>query len=90
MRDSGTLGVETYVVSDQVEIRVRDTGPGIPAGVRARVFEPFVTTKSGGTGLGLAIVRRIIDDHHGRIDVSAGDGGGTCFVISLTVATRTA
>lgn len=90
MRDSGTLGVETRATADQVEVRVRDTGPGIPAGVRTRVFEPFVTTKSGGTGLGLAIVRRIVDDHGGRIDVGAHEEGGTCFVLSLAVATRTA
>jgi signal transduction histidine kinase/HAMP domain-containing protein len=88
MRLGGTLSVETRRVERHVEVRVQDTGPGIPAGILARVFEPFVTSKSGGTGLGLAIVRRIIEDHGGRITVSAHDGAGTCFVLSLAVETR--
>jgi signal transduction histidine kinase len=83
MRQGGTLTVETRQAGRFVETLVRDTGPGIPAAVQARIFEPFVTTKSGGTGLGLAIVRRIIDDHGGTITVSARDGAGTCFVLSL-------
>jgi signal transduction histidine kinase len=90
MRLGGTLSVETRRVGRRVEVLVRDTGPGIPAGVLPRVFEPFVTTKSGGTGLGLAIVRRIVEDHGGRITVSAHDGAGTCFVLSLALETRAA
>jgi len=83
MRTGGTLSVETRRTEDDVEVRVGDTGAGIPSGMLPRVFEPFVTTKSGGTGLGLAIVRRIVEDHGGRITVSARDGMGTCFVLSL-------
>jgi signal transduction histidine kinase len=86
MRHGGTLTVETGRTPDGVEVRVRDTGPGIPANIRPRLFEPFVTSKSGGTGLGLAIVRRIIEDHGGRITVTAHDGEGTCFVLSLAEA----
>lgn len=52
-----------------VSIRVSDTGPGVPQDVRARMFNPFFTTRSAGTGLGLAIVHRIIDAHEGRIVV---------------------
>jgi len=89
MRDEGTLGVETRHTDGGVEILVRDTGPGIPEAVLPRVFEPFVTTKSGGTGLGLAIVRRIIEEHGGRITVRASNGAGTCFVLSLVVDTGT-
>jgi signal transduction histidine kinase len=83
MRQGGTLTIETRRAPDSVEVTVRDTGPGIPANILPRLFEPFVTSKSGGTGLGLAIVRRIIEDHGGRITVSAHDGEGTCFVLSL-------
>jgi signal transduction histidine kinase len=83
MRLGGTLTVETRRTGSSVEVVVGDTGPGIPAGILPRIFEPFVTSKSGGTGLGLAIVRRIIEDHGGRITVSAHDGAGTCFVLSL-------
>ncbi|HMH49908.1 MAG TPA: GAF domain-containing protein [Candidatus Acidoferrum sp.] len=89
MRQGGTLAVETRRAPGSVEVVVRDTGPGIPANILPRVFEPFVTSKAGGTGLGLAIVRRIIEDHGGRITVSAQDGEGTCFVLSLADA-RTA
>lgn len=87
MRDEGTLTVETRRVDGDVEVCVRDTGPGIPAGILPRIFEPFVTTKAGGTGLGLAIVRRIVEDHGGRITVSAHEGEGTSVVLSLVVDT---
>ena len=53
-----------------VDIRIRDNGPGIPAGVeRQRVFEPYYTTKAGGTGLGLAIVHRILSEHLATIEI---------------------
>ena len=68
---------------DGVEVRIDDTGPGIPAKLREQIFNPFVTTKKTGVGLGLSIVSRIIDGHHGTIRVESGkDGtGGTGFVI---------
>ena len=88
MREGGTLSVETRRVGRHVEVLVRDTGPGIPASILPRVFEPFVTSKAGGTGLGLAIVRRIVEDHGGGITVTARDGAGTCFVLSLAVDPR--
>jgi signal transduction histidine kinase len=52
-----------------IEVRIEDTGPGIPAGLREQIFNPFVTTKKTGVGLGLSIVSRIIDGHHGTIRV---------------------
>jgi nitrogen fixation/metabolism regulation signal transduction histidine kinase len=53
-----------------VDVRIRDNGPGIPAGEeRQRVFEPYYTTKSGGTGLGLAIVHRILSEHLATIEI---------------------
>ena len=68
-----------------VEVRVEDTGPGIPAELREQIFNPFVTTKKTGVGLGLSIVSRIIDGHHGTIRVeSATDGSdqrGAGFVV---------
>jgi nitrogen-specific signal transduction histidine kinase len=70
---------------DGVEVRVEDTGPGIPAELREQIFNPFVTTKKTGVGLGLSIVSRIIDGHHGTIRVEsgseAGDSAGARFVI---------
>jgi len=70
---------------DGVEVRVEDTGPGVPAELREQIFNPFVTTKKTGVGLGLSIVSRIIDGHHGTIRVEsgseAGDSAGARFVI---------
>ncbi len=62
-----------------VELRIEDTGPGIPPDLREQIFNPFVTTKKSGVGLGLSIVSKIIDGHHGTIRIEApenpsGDG----------------
>jgi nitrogen fixation/metabolism regulation signal transduction histidine kinase len=54
---------------DRLQLRVTDNGCGIPPAVLPRIFEPYVTTKAKGTGLGLAIVRRIVDLHHGEIQL---------------------
>jgi signal transduction histidine kinase len=64
---------------DGVEVRIADSGPGIPPELREQIFNPFVTTKKSGVGLGLSIVSKIIDGHHGTIRIeppgdSAGDG----------------
>jgi signal transduction histidine kinase len=65
---------------------VRDTGPGVPADVLARLFEPFYTSKDNGTGLGLAIAKRTIDAHDGRIIATSRVGEGTTFAIELPLA----
>jgi two-component system, NtrC family, sensor histidine kinase HydH len=68
-----------------VEVRIGDTGPGIPPELREQIFNPFVTTKKTGVGLGLSIVSRIIDGHHGTIRVESGNNGsisaGASFVM---------
>jgi len=68
-----------------VEVRIEDTGPGIPAELREQIFNPFVTTKKAGVGLGLSIVSTIIDGHHGTIRVEgeaqSDAPGGARFVI---------
>jgi signal transduction histidine kinase len=70
---------------DGVEVRIEDTGPGIPAELREQIFNPFVTTKKTGVGLGLSIVSTIVDGHHGTIRVEEGKEGndqrGACFVL---------
>jgi two-component system sensor histidine kinase AtoS len=75
----GTLGIKTaaYRGPDflSAEVTVSDSGPGIPPEIRDHIFEPFVTTNPGGTGLGLAITRRIVNAHHGTIDVESFPGG---------------
>lgn len=68
---------------DGVEVRVEDSGPGIPAELREQIFNPFVTTKKTGVGLGLSIVSRIIDGHHGtiRLENPADGQHGARFVL---------
>jgi signal transduction histidine kinase len=76
--------------ADEVTVIVEDNGVGIPEGVRARLFEPFVTTKEqkSGIGLGLAIARRVIERHAGTIEVKSEVGKGTSFVVTLPIETR--
>ena len=71
--------------AQQVELRVEDTGPGIPAGKITKIFDPFYTTKETGTGLGLFVSQRIIQAHGGSMDVQSKEGEGTCFTIRLPV-----
>jgi signal transduction histidine kinase len=69
-----------------VEIRVQDTGAGIPEGIRDRIFDPFFTTKpvGKGTGQGLAIARAVIvDKHGGSIRFESQPGQGTTFILEL-------
>ncbi len=64
-----------------VELRLADTGPGVPEKLREEIFNPFVTTKKTGVGLGLSIVSKIIDGHHGSIRVENAAEGGAVFTI---------
>lgn len=66
-----------------IRIEVRDHGPGIPAELAGRVFEPYVTGKSGGTGLGLALVKQTVEAHRGTVTVRETPGGGATFVVRL-------
>ncbi len=66
-----------------VEITISDTGPGIPADMVDRIFDPYFTRREGGTGLGLAICHSIVTRHDGRITVASQPGRGTSFTILL-------
>jgi signal transduction histidine kinase len=72
-------------VSDVMEIRVDDTGCGMVDDDLQRIFQPFFTRKARGTGLGLALVQKIVDMHHGEIEVSSRAGEGSRFVIRIPV-----
>lgn len=61
--------VETAVEENKIKLSVRDNGCGFPESLMARLFEPYVTTKSKGTGLGLAVVKKIVEEHHGTMKV---------------------
>jgi signal transduction histidine kinase len=71
---------------DTCLICVKDTGPGLPANILEKIFNPFFTTKEEGTGLGLSIAERIIQNHGGKISVKSAVGEGTSFYIELPVA----
>ncbi|MGC4114263.1 MAG: ATP-binding protein [Myxococcales bacterium] len=85
MEGPGTITVSSAAVDGGVEIRVADTGKGIPAEDLPKIFEPFYTTKpvGEGTGLGLAIVHGIVEKHGGRIACSSQPGQGTEFTLFL-------
>ncbi len=89
--DGSAVGVRLARVGAWASVRVRDHGPGVPAGELSRIFEPFYRTdtararSSGGTGLGLAIARRAIERHGGTILALNAEGGGLDVVIELPV-----
>jgi signal transduction histidine kinase len=69
-----------------VEIAVEDSGPGVDAATRRRLFEPLITTKERGIGLGLALVKRIAERHGGSVAYSDRPGGGARFTVRLPAA----
>src|SRR5262245_14922210 len=80
---SGTVRVELSTLEDNAAISVTDTGRGIAPEHLPNIFRPFYTTKGNGTGLGLSLARRIVEDHHGRIEVTSELGKGARFVLFL-------
>jgi K+-sensing histidine kinase KdpD len=88
MPQGGTLILMTVLDGDYVRIDFKDTGTGMPDEVKKKIFEPFMTYgKKHGTGLGMAIVKKVIDDHHGTIDIESEMGHGTTITIRLPVKT---
>jgi PAS domain S-box-containing protein len=84
--ERGVITLRTTAEDDHVRISVGDTGPGIPADVAGRIYDPFFTTKDvgRGTGQGLAIARRIVVERHGgTLDFDTEPGGGTTFHVRL-------
>jgi two-component system sensor kinase FixL len=86
MRQNGAIAVTLSASEDVCRIEVADTGPGIPPEIHAKLFTPFVTTKSRGTGLGLSTVKRLVEAHAGTIQVDCPPGGGTTVVITLPLS----
>ena len=85
MDDGGTLTIKTYIKDNLVQIRIQDTGCGIPADLISKIFEPYFTTKDNGSGLGLTVVYKVIKEHGGELRVFSKEGEGTTFTILLPI-----
>ena len=83
MPEGGRLTLHTRDGPNGVLVGISDTGIGLSAEERERLFTPYYTSKADGTGLGLAIVQSIVSDHGGRISVQSQPGQGTTFTIEL-------
>jgi two-component system, LuxR family, sensor kinase FixL len=86
--DRRELTITATAADAQVEISVKDTGPGIAENVAAQLFQPFVTTKGHGMGVGLSISKTIIEAHGGRIWIEPNPAGGTIFRFTLPLASE--
>ncbi|MCC3358448.1 ATP-binding protein [Bacillus sp. REN16] len=87
MPEGGKLTIEGSRVADnQVSIRICDEGLGIPKDVQEKLFQPFFTTKDYGTGLGLMVSKKIIEEHHGKIEIESKEGKGTKVEILMPIS----
>lgn len=88
MPGGGTLIVrgQNFQDGQWVKISIQDSGIGIPGEDMHKLFDPFFSTREGGIGLGLSIAHRIIDQHHGKIEVESAPGKGTLFTIWFPVS----
>ena len=82
-----TLGLEAH--EGVAILRVSDDGPGIPPGVRSRIFELFFTTRDEGTGMGLSMVKRLVETLGGRVSLESSGEDGTTFRIEIPLEDRT-
>lgn len=88
-KGKGTITVSTRRDSDWAEVRISDTGSGIPENIRGRIFDPFFTTKEvgKGTGQGLTIAHHVVvDKHGGTITFETEPGKGTTFIVRIPIA----
>ncbi|GFO53667.1 hybrid sensor histidine kinase/response regulator [Geomonas sp. Red276] len=88
MSEQGTLGVQLDQDEEYINLKVSDTGPGIPPENLPNIFDPFFTTNARGTGLGLSVVLRIVKTYKGKIEVEKTDGSGTTFLVRLPLAAK--
>jgi signal transduction histidine kinase len=86
MPEGGELRFASAANGESAEIRISDTGPGIPPELRDKIFRLYFTTKKEGSGIGLAMAFRIVQLHDGTIDFTSEPGKGTTFLIRLPIA----
>jgi two-component system sensor kinase FixL len=87
MKGKGRVRVAVGTIDATCQITFIDSGPGIPAEIREKIFTPFFTTKSRGSGLGLPTAKRLIEAHNGQIAVESPPAGGTAVVLRLPMGT---
>jgi signal transduction histidine kinase len=88
MPQGGRMWIEMQECPDRVRVAVRDTGPGIPAELLARIYESDFTTKGGGSGIGLYVARTVVELHGGAIEAHSAPGEGTTVAIDLPLVPR--
>jgi len=81
--------IRTGVEHGQIFVSVEDNGPGVPADIMPRLFEPFFTNKDQGTGLGLTIAFNLVEANGGRLEAVAPEGNGARFVMRFPIAETT-
>jgi signal transduction histidine kinase len=86
MPEGGTLEVVLEEHWKSAVLRIADEGPGIPDEIREKIFDLYFTTKSGGSGIGLAMTYRILQLHHGSIEVQSSQDHGTEFLLRIPLA----
>jgi len=88
MPEGGRLGMKAHLSEDHhwMKLSIQNSGRGIPPEDINKLFDPFFSTKEGGIGLGLSIAHRIIDQHHGKIEVTSNSKEGTVFTLWLPVS----
>jgi signal transduction histidine kinase len=86
MEQGGKLEVTLEEDRKTAILRIADEGPGIPEELREKIFDLYFTTKSGGSGIGLAMTYRILQFHHGSIEVKSNQGRGTEFLLRIPLA----
>ncbi|MGA8184371.1 MAG: ATP-binding protein [Terriglobia bacterium] len=91
MPHGGSIHIEAKTMQDghseaRLQLRFRDTGPGIPEQDQEKIFAPYFSTKATGFGLGLAITRKIVEDHGGQVYVSRQNGTGAEMVLELPLS----
>jgi len=88
MPTGGRLELSGQLAGDPrwIQFSIKDSGIGIPPEDMDKLFDPFFSTKEGGVGLGLSIAHRIIDQHHGKIEVESKSGKGTLFTLWLPIS----
>lgn len=83
---TGVIAVTVAANGDRAQVRIADTGPGIPAEATEKIFIPFFTTKPAGSGLGLAIVHKVVAAHRGSVVLEQSSPQGAAFVVTLPLA----